>query len=577
MPQPARTNRPRRSVLIYTVHKAASSFLERLTRKLTAHLGIEHHSAADRKNRKEIFDAGWGRFIESGNKTGCFGPIRLGAAEPSVPNDLEKYSIVVHMRDPRDILTSYYYSHTYSHNRGLFDPGDAARQRWEKMGVDKYVLCKARGGFQTRWQPLVSELYGKDNLLLLKYEELVTDYRSWLSQFLTAFSDWMSPKYPEKSDQIDKRSLPYVEKFFYEKFRDEFASPEEEDIYSHKRQVTPGDHCRKLKPQTVVELNAILGGMLSRLGYAADVPDPVSGSPWPRWRMRTPCECVVLHPCGRLGTATMKTALMVVNPHLPVVKAPFLHPYYAKDLQTIASHAACPSRLQRRLHIQLDRGRRMGKLLQQEPPVKCCILGEVRDPLDFVISAFFQRLPYFLPDLSFAPDQQDAELARVIECFHQLFSYCRGGCPAEPLPLYAKLFLGGPSVDRYCDSWSRTYGIDVQAMPRAEPGVTHFHHAGQLHVLYRFEDLPNCLGDVLRRMGQIDEVPIIETELEAEPHAPLYEVFKKQFVPTREMWDFYYDSPYFRHFYPGETTAFPPPALKSRPSHVRAAGRKMAA
>ena len=41
----------------------------------------------------------------------------------------------------------------------------------------------------------------------------------------------------------------------------------EEDIYSHKRQVTPGDHKRKLLPETIDRLNSEFGEVLDVLGY----------------------------------------------------------------------------------------------------------------------------------------------------------------------------------------------------------------------------------------------------------------------------------------------------------------------
>ena len=40
-----------------------------------------------------------------------------------------------------------------------------------------------------------------------------------------------------------------------------------EDIYSHKRQVTPGDHKRKLKPETIEILNDRFAKISETLGY----------------------------------------------------------------------------------------------------------------------------------------------------------------------------------------------------------------------------------------------------------------------------------------------------------------------
>ena len=41
-----------------------------------------------------------------------------------------------------------------------------------------------------------------------------------------------------------------------------------ENKMKHKRQVTPGDHRRKLKPETIAKLNTDLADILTRYGYA---------------------------------------------------------------------------------------------------------------------------------------------------------------------------------------------------------------------------------------------------------------------------------------------------------------------
>lgn len=42
-----------------------------------------------------------------------------------------------------------------------------------------------------------------------------------------------------------------------------------EDAARHKRQVPPGDHRRKLRPETIAAMNAVIGEELGRFGYAA--------------------------------------------------------------------------------------------------------------------------------------------------------------------------------------------------------------------------------------------------------------------------------------------------------------------
>ena len=43
----------------------------------------------------------------------------------------------------------------------------------------------------------------------------------------------------------------------------------EEDVWSHKRKVTPGDHREKLQSETIRQLDKIFAPVLDKLGYSA--------------------------------------------------------------------------------------------------------------------------------------------------------------------------------------------------------------------------------------------------------------------------------------------------------------------
>jgi hypothetical protein len=45
---------------------------------------------------------------------------------------------------------------------------------------------------------------------------------------------------------------------------------EQEDVFSHKRQVQPGDHRRKLKPETIEEITEMFRPVLVPLNYETD-------------------------------------------------------------------------------------------------------------------------------------------------------------------------------------------------------------------------------------------------------------------------------------------------------------------
>src|SRR5207244_1685573 len=113
-------------VLVYTLAKAGSMFLHELTAEISRRLSVPYYSINDPKLQPEIQRSSWKRFIEEREGPAYFGPIRVGGAEPSVPEGLQTYSVVAHVRDPRDVMTSLFFSLAYSHGRipGQFDPTD---------------------------------------------------------------------------------------------------------------------------------------------------------------------------------------------------------------------------------------------------------------------------------------------------------------------------------------------------------------------------------------------------------------------------------------------------------------------
>ena len=256
-----------KGVLIYTVHKAASMFLHRLTDDLSKHMGFDYYSINKAEYFSQIKSISWKKFIESKPKSGCFGPIRIGAAEPSFPEELESYSIVLHLRDPRDVLVSLFYSHTYSHPRrtGRFSPSDEQRNKWKQKGIDKYVLNIAPE-FKNRYQDLTSFLFDKRDVVFIRYEDMVSDYNTWLKYYLSAFPQFITPS--KKIIKILKcrKSICHVHKKFYKKYVNEFTVSSE-DIYRHRRQITPGDYKRKLKDDTVAKLNYEFEDILKLLNY----------------------------------------------------------------------------------------------------------------------------------------------------------------------------------------------------------------------------------------------------------------------------------------------------------------------
>lgn len=259
-----------KSVLIYTVHKAASMFLHKLGADIGKQLELDAYSINDKKYYDQIKNSSWKSFVESTTKPSCFGPIRAGedVALPVFPDHMEKYTVVLHIRDPRDVLTSAYYSHVYSHvTTDRFKPSSDQRERWEEEGIDHFVINRVER-VKKEYEELCARLLGKGNLTLVKYEDMVTDYGRWLEDFMSAFSAFEPRQKAGMSLVLGKSTHEKIYSTLYNKYKDDFLpAKKDEDVYSHKRQVTPGDYARKLGKSTIETLNGEFSTILTSLDY----------------------------------------------------------------------------------------------------------------------------------------------------------------------------------------------------------------------------------------------------------------------------------------------------------------------
>jgi hypothetical protein len=154
------------------------------------------------------------------------------------------------VRDPRDVLTSLYFSITKSH---VIPPGEAGREmqtlrdRSAVQTIDHFVLTQARDvDWVERYRRLDSlRSRGK----AWRYEDVVYDKARWLDDILACLA-------------LD---LPASHR--RELVRQEDVVPASERPTEHVRQVAPGDHKRKLRNETIKKLGAIFAETLDAWGY----------------------------------------------------------------------------------------------------------------------------------------------------------------------------------------------------------------------------------------------------------------------------------------------------------------------
>ena len=96
-----------------------------------------------------------------------------------------------------------------------------------------------------RYEKYLNHFIGHPHVNLLKYEDMVYNFDSWLTSFLQPFklsADDINGLSKQFSDQVDSKN----------------AKPN-----THIRKITPGDFRNNLKPETIDTLNQKFGHILS--------------------------------------------------------------------------------------------------------------------------------------------------------------------------------------------------------------------------------------------------------------------------------------------------------------------------
>ena len=169
----------KKNILFFTVHKAASMFIYKVCHDLCKAAGLSYYSINHNKNSRYYFDTESGGLDDIGiwgARTGCFAPLRYYFM---VPEELNA-RIILHLRDPRDVLVSLYYSEAFSHSviKGVFDLGRKERNEIVEKGIDTFVLTRAVE-FNNKYAEYRC-LLSRPNVVFVKYEDLVCNLSAWL-------------------------------------------------------------------------------------------------------------------------------------------------------------------------------------------------------------------------------------------------------------------------------------------------------------------------------------------------------------------------------------------------------------
>jgi len=234
------------SILFFTVHKSASTFIKNTIIKLVGANNISslRLSAYLSKRKQELYynDPKFMKKVLKENGY-FFGAFRAYYPFP----DMEKFKIILVLRDPRDVLTSFYFSTLYNHplsNKALYND----RKRYADYSIDDYVL-EIAPAMQKNYEAYCTKLLNKQNVLFLRYEDMISQFGPWIRR-LNSFLGISGNE--EQLNQIISSTSFKVDK---------------EDPKSFMRNVKAGDHLNKLKPETINKLNELFYNELKILDY----------------------------------------------------------------------------------------------------------------------------------------------------------------------------------------------------------------------------------------------------------------------------------------------------------------------
>lgn len=238
------------SILFFTTHKCASRYVSRLFTALAEAEGMipvdyDAFVTSSRVPKKlHPFRAQGTLSFAFQSRGYYYGPI---GSYRQIPQR-DDYRVILQLRDPRDVLTSLYYSTAFSH--ALISPKVLnERKAALEITADQFVLDNAEK-YYSIYSDYCENILGQNEVLFLKYESMVTDFRGWLKQL----SEHTGLDHLNESLQLITQQANF--------------QVSEENIFSQRRQVTPGDHLRKLNPGTIAKLNEIFSPILNTLGYS---------------------------------------------------------------------------------------------------------------------------------------------------------------------------------------------------------------------------------------------------------------------------------------------------------------------
>lgn len=255
LPPPGRSP----SVIVLGLPKAGSTLLHGMMEQMADEAGLTYFALAQKMYTSGVLPPqvpaeATKLFVPQGY---LFGGFRGVPPEVALPTWASGKTILL-VRDPRDMLTSLYFSQAYSHRPPGGEEDGAARQQFDKqraeaqaMPIDDFALERFKR-IVALYRQIGRKLQGVKHKTY-RYEDVIFDKANWLKDIiktleLSVSDDWIAANVA-KFDVI----------------------PDEERPDKHVRRVTPGDFKEKLKPETIAKLDRAFADIYESYGYARGI------------------------------------------------------------------------------------------------------------------------------------------------------------------------------------------------------------------------------------------------------------------------------------------------------------------
>jgi hypothetical protein len=255
------------SAFLVSLPKAGSTLFYRLMQPIANRAGLPYFSLPNELHsigvpaanvRDGIADV----FRPTGYTYGGFRGIERNMVLP----DYADGRTVLLVRDPRDMLTSLYFSEAKSHvppgasaSDALLKQFEQRRQRALSMSIDEFALQRAQG-LKAAYEGVFAAMDGKAHKLF-RYEDVIFAKREWVDAVIAYLGLTVAGQVV--ANVVAKNDV----------------RPTAEDEGQHIRKVAPGDHLDKLKPETIGALNETFAPVLERFGYARASTPAEAASP----------------------------------------------------------------------------------------------------------------------------------------------------------------------------------------------------------------------------------------------------------------------------------------------------------